>query len=213
MGQKINPEILRIPINHRWNSKWFAKGNKYSILLEEDFKIRNFIKKNLNFAMICKIFIERSGTRIRIKIYTARPGIVIGRKGQELEKLRFNLKNLTKKDVILDIKEVKNPDIVAQLVAENIALQLEKRIAFRRAMKKAIQSAKNVGVGIEGIKIQVSGRLGGSEIARMEWTREGRVPLQTIREKIDFGFCEAKTIYGKIGVKCWICLNFDILDY
>jgi len=150
-----------------------------------------------------RIFIERAGTRVRVKIYTARPGVVIGRKGAEVENIKAELAKLTGKDVLLDIQEVKKPEIEAQLVAENVALQLERRVAFRRAMKKAVEMA--MALGAEGIRIQSSGRLGGAEIARREWQRKGRVPLHTLRENIDYGFAEAHTVYGKIGVKCWIC--------
>ena len=154
-----------------------------------------------------RIFIERAGTRVRVKIFTARPGVVIGRKGAEVENIKAELAKLTGKDVLLDIQEVKKPEIEAQLVAENVALQLERRVAFRRAIKKSVEMAMNLGA--EGIRIQCSGRLGGAEIARREWQRKGRVPLHTMRENIDYGFAEAKTVYGKIGVKCWICKKDD----
>jgi small subunit ribosomal protein S3 len=157
----------------------------------------------LKQAAVPRIFIERAGNRVRVKIFTARPGVVIGRKGAEVENIKAELAKLTGKDVLLDIQEVKKPEIEAQLVSENIALQLERRVAFRRAMKKAVEMAMNLGA--EGIRIQCSGRLGGAEIARREWQRKGRVPLHTLRENIDYGFSEAHTVYGKIGVKCWIC--------
>ena len=157
----------------------------------------------LKQAAVPRIFIERAGNRVRVKIYTARPGVVIGRKGAEVENIKAELAKLTGKDVLLDIQEVKKPEIEAQLVAENVALQLERRVAFRRAIKKAIEMA--MALGAEGIRIQCSGRLGGAEIARREWQRKGRVPLHTLRENIDYGFSEAHTVYGKIGVKCWIC--------
>jgi small subunit ribosomal protein S3 len=159
--------------------------------------------EKLKLASVPRIFIERASNRVRVKIYTARPGVVIGRKGQEVEKIKDDLAKLTGKEILLDIQEVKKPEIEAQLVAENVALQLERRIAFRRAMKKAVEMS--MALGAEGIRIQCSGRLGGADIARREWQRKGRVPLHTLREHIDYGFSEAQTVYGKIGVKCWIC--------
>ena len=163
--------------------------------------------EKLKQAAVPRIFIERAGPRVRVKIFTARPGVVIGRKGAEVENIKAELAKLTGKEVLLDIQEVKKPEIEAQLVAENVALQLERRVAFRRAIKKSVEMAMNLGA--EGIRIQCSGRLGGAEIARREWQRKGRVPLHTMRENIDYGFAEAKTVYGKIGVKCWICKKDD----
>ncbi|MGB7291513.1 MAG: 30S ribosomal protein S3 [Thermodesulfobacteriota bacterium] len=203
MGQKINPIGLRIGIVKSWDSKWYAEKRKYTELLHEDIQIRSMIKKEFYQAAISKIELERAASeRVRIVINAARPGMIIGRKGQEIDTLRNRLNKITGKNIYLDIREVKRPEIDAQLVAENVALQMERRIAYRRAMKRAISSALRLGA--LGIKIMVSGRLGGSEIARKEWYREGRVPLATLRADIDFGFAEAKTTYGRIGVKVWI---------
>jgi len=203
MGQKTNPIGFRLAVRRNWQSRWFASKKDFPALLAEDQKIRTHLLEKLKQAAVPRIFIERAGNRVRVKIYTARPGVVIGRKGAEVENIKAELAKLTGKDVLLDIQEVKKPEIEAALVAENVALQLERRVAFRRAMKKAIEMAMNLGA--EGIRIQCSGRLGGAEIARREWQRKGRVPLHTLRENIDYGFFEAKTVYGKIGVKCWIC--------
>lgn len=203
MGQKINPIGLRIGIVKSWDSKWYAEKRKYTELLHEDLQIRSMIKKEFYQAAISKIELERAASeRVRIVINAARPGMIIGRKGQEIDTLRNRLNQITGKNIYLDIREVKRPEIDAQLVAENVALQIERRIAYRRAMKRAISSALRLGA--LGIKIMVSGRLGGSEIARKEWYREGRVPLATLRADIDYGFAEAKTTYGRIGVKVWI---------
>lgn len=203
MGQKVCPIGLRLGITKTWDSKWFAEKRKYSDLLHEDLKIRNLIKKDFYQAAISKIELERAASeRVRIIINSARPGMIIGRKGQEIESLRQKLSKMTGKDIYLDIREVKRPEIDAQLVAENVSLQIQRRIAFRRAMKRAIASAMRLGA--LGIKIMVSGRLGGAEIARKEWYREGRVPLATLRADIDYGFAEAKTTYGIIGIKVWI---------
>lgn len=203
MGQKTHPIGFRLAVRRNWQSRWFATKKDFPALLAEDYKIRTHLMEKLKQAAVPRIFIERAGTRVRVKIFTARPGVVIGRKGAEVENIKAELSKLTGKDVLLDIQEVKKPEVEAQLVAENVALQLERRVAFRRAMKKAIEMAMNLGA--EGIRIQCSGRLGGAEIARREWQRKGRVPLHTMRENIDFGFFEALTVYGKIGVKCWIC--------
>ena len=203
MGQKVCPIGLRLGITKTWDSRWFAEKRKYSELLHEDLKIRDLIKKDFYQAAISKIELERAASeRVRIIINSARPGMIIGRKGQEIEALRQRLSKMTGKDIYLDIREVKRPEIDAQLVAENIALQIKRRIAFRRAMKRAIASAMRLGA--LGIKIMVSGRLGGSEIARKEWYRDGRVPLATLRADIDYGFAEAKTTYGIIGIKVWV---------
>lgn len=203
MGQKVCPIGLRLGITKTWDSRWFAEKRKYSELLHEDLKIRDLIKKDFYQAAISKIELERAASeRVRIIINSARPGMIIGRKGQEIEALRQRLSKMTGKDIYLDIREVKRPEIDAQLVAENIALQIKRRIAFRRAMKRAIASAMRLGA--LGIKIMVSGRLGGSEIARKEWYRDGRVPLATLRADIDYGFAEAKTTYGVIGIKVWV---------
>ncbi len=203
MGQKTNPIGFRLAVRRNWQSRWFATKKDFAKLLEEDQIIREKLMAKLKQASVPRIFIERASNRVRVKIYTARPGIVIGRKGQEIEKIKEELAKITGKEILLDIQEVKKPEIEAQLVAENVALQLERRIAFRRAMKKAVEIAMNLGA--EGIRIQCSGRLGGADIARREWQRKGRVPLHTLRENIDYGFAEALTVYGKIGVKCWIC--------
>ncbi|MEQ9620276.1 MAG: 30S ribosomal protein S3 [Deltaproteobacteria bacterium] len=203
MGQKVNPIGLRVGITKGWDSKWYAEKQRYTELLHEDLKIRNLIKKEFYQAAISKIELERAASeRVRIVIHSARPGMIIGRKGQEIEALRQRLSKMTGKDIYLDIREVKRPEIDAQLVAENVALQIERRVAFRRAMKRGLSSAMRLGA--LGIKIMVSGRLGGTEIARKEWYREGRVPLATLRADIDYGFAEASTTYGIIGVKVWI---------
>ena len=203
MGQKTNPIGLRIAVNKDWGSKWFAEKKEFGKLLAEDRKIREILKKKLEGASVARIGIERAASRCRITIYTARPGVVIGRKGAEIDKIKEELSKMTGKEVYVDILEIKQPEIDAQLVAENVALQLERRVSFRRAMKKSVQVAMDFGA--EGIKIRVGGRLGGAEIARVEKYHEGRVPLHTLRANIDYGFAEAHTVYGKLGVKCWIC--------
>ncbi|MDB6131398.1 MAG: ribosomal protein [Verrucomicrobiales bacterium] len=203
MGQKTNPIGLRIAVNKDWRSKWYADKKDFGKLLEEDRQIRGLLKKKLESASVPKILIERAATRCRITILTARPGVVIGRKGAEIDKLKEELSKMTGKEVYVDIQEVKQPEVDAQLVAENVALQLERRVSFRRAMKKAVQTAMDFGA--EGIKVRCGGRLGGAEIARVEKYHEGRVPLHTLRANIDYGFAEARTMYGKLGVKCWIC--------
>ena len=205
MGQKVNPKGFRLAVRRDWESRWFANKGDYAAAVNEDYRIREFLREKLKGASVPRIFIERAGQRIRVKIYTARPGVVIGQKGAALETLKADLSKYLGKDVIVDIQEVKKPDLVAYLVAESVALQLERRISFRRAIKKAIMASMNMGV--DGIKIQCSGRLGGAEIARTEWQRKGRIPLHTLRENIDYGFTEAHTVYGKIGVKCWLCLK------
>src|SRR5688572_30890200 len=203
MGQKTNPIGLRIAVNRDWRSKWYAEKKEFGKLLTEDRKIRDVLKRKLESASVPKILIERAATRCRITILTARPGVVIGRKGAEIDKLKEELSRMTGKEIYVDILEIKTPELDAQLVAENVALQLERRISLRRAMKKAVQTA--VDFGAEGIKIRCSGRLGGAELARVETYHEGRVPLHTLRANIDYGFAEAHTVYGKLGVKCWIC--------
>ena len=203
MGQKTNPTGFRLAVRRNWQSRWFARKKDFAKFLHEDQIIRSTLMEKLKQASVPRIFIERADNRVRVKIFTARPGIVIGKKGQEVENMKAQLAKLTGKEVLLDIQEVKKPEIEAQLVAENVALQLERRIAFRRAIKKSIQIAMSL--GIDGIKIQCSGRLGGADIARREWQRQGRIPLHTLRENIDYGFAEAQTVWGKIGVKCWIC--------
>ena len=201
MGQKVSPRGLRVGIIEGWQSKWFA-GRDFARFIGEDVKIRKFVKSKLQAAGISRVEIERAAARVKINIYTAKPGLVIGKKGKDIEDLRKDLKNLVQRDVALSIIEARKPDMDAQLVAEGIAFQLERRVNFRRAMKEAINRAQRVGA--EGIKIRVSGRLNGAEIARTESTREGRVPLHTLRADIDYGFAEASTTYGIIGVKCWV---------
>ncbi len=205
MGQKVNPIGFRLGFSRNWSARWFANKGDYAKFVEEDCRIRDFLDRKLRFASVPRVVIERASTRTRVSIWTARPGIVIGRKGQELDNLRDGLNKKVGKEVHLEIKEIKKPDLVASLVAENVALQLERRIAFRRAMKKAVQTTMSMGA--EGIRIQCAGRLGGADIARTEQQREGRVPLHTLRENIDYGFIEAKTVYGIIGIKCWVCLK------
>ncbi len=205
MGQKVNPIGFRLGVRRNWSARWYANKKDYANFLEEDCQIRAVLDKKLRFASVPRVVIERASTRTRVTIWTARPGIVIGRKGQELDNLRDALVKKVGKDVRLEVQEIKKPDLVASLVAENVALQLERRIAFRRAMKKAVQTTMSMGA--EGIRIQCAGRLGGADIARTEKQREGRVPLHTLRENIDYGFVEANTVYGIIGIKCWICLK------
>ena len=207
MGQKTHPIGFRLAVNRDWDSRWYAGKKDFPLFLKEDYMIRTFLEKKLRYASVPRIFIERASGRIRVKIFTARPGVVIGRKGQELDKLKAQLNKKVGKDIMLDIQEVKRPDLSAQLVAENVALQLERRIAFRRAMKRAVQTT--MAMGAEGIRIQCGGRLGGADIARTEQQRMGTVPLQTLRANISYGFSEASTVYGIIGVKCWICLPDD----
>jgi len=201
LGQKVNPISLRLRIVKTWDSRWYA-GKTYSGYILEDYNIRKFIKKKLYHAGISKIEIERSAKRVRLRIFTARPGIIIGKKGSEIAKLRKELEKLISQQVMIDIQEVRKPEIDAQLVAENVALQIERRVAFRRAMKRGVTSAMRFGA--QGIKVICSGRLGGAEMARTEWYREGRVPLHTLRADIDYGFIEARTTYGIIGVKVFI---------
>jgi small subunit ribosomal protein S3 len=201
LGQKTNPIGNRLGIIKTWDSRWFAKKD-YAAFLHEDLRIRNLIKANLYHAGISKVEIERAGQKIRVIIHTARPGIIIGKKGSEVDKLKKDLELFTGKQIAIDIKEIRKPEIDAQLVAENIALQLEKRVAFRKAMKKAVASARRFGA--LGIRVACAGRLAGSEIARTEWYREGRVPLHTFRSDINYGVTEAKTTYGRIGIKVWI---------
>jgi len=207
LGQKVNPIGFRLGVIRDWDSRWFAL-KEYSDFVLEDYTIRKFLKQKLSQAGVAKIEIERAAGKVRIRIHTARPGIVIGKKGSEIEALKRNLENKIKREVIVDIQEVRKPEINAQLVAENVALQLVRRVAFRRAMKKAVSSALRFGA--LGIKIACAGRLGGAEMARREWYREGRVPLHTLRADIDYGFAEAFTTYGVIGVKV-IIFNGEIL--
>ena len=202
MGQKVHPHGFRLGIIEGWDSKWYS-SHDYTTLLHEDLKLREFIKKRLYHAGISRIEIERMANKAKINIHTARPGIVIGKKGAEIEKLKADIQKLMAgREAYINIHEVRRPDLDPQLVGENVALQLERRVAFRRAMKEAV--ARAMRMGAQGVKIQVSGRLAGAEIARREWYREGRVPLQTLRADVAYGFAEAKTTYGVIGIKCWI---------
>jgi small subunit ribosomal protein S3 len=201
MGQKTHPIGYRIGYNYTWSSRWYA-DKEYAKLLHQDIKIRKMVKQRLYHAGVSKVEIERSGDQTRVIIHTARPGIIIGRKGAEVDKLKASLEKEYSGQVYITVKEIKKPELDAQLVSENVATQLEKRVAFRRAMKRSVQSALRLGA--QGIKIMVAGRLGGAEIARTEWYREGRVPLQTLRAEVDFGFAEAHTTMGQIGVKTWI---------
>jgi small subunit ribosomal protein S3 len=201
MGQKVHPRGFRLGVIESSDSKWFARRD-YRELLHEDLKLRKFLKERLYHAGISKVEIERAANKAKINIYTARPGIVIGKKGAEIEKLKSELAKLTPKETFINIHEVRRPDLDAQLVAENVALQLERRVAFRRAMKEAV--SRGMRMGAQGIKVHCAGRIGGAEIARSEWYREGRVPLHTLRADVNYGFAEAKTTYGVIGVKVWI---------
>ncbi len=201
MGQKVHPKGFRVGVLEGWESRWFAERD-YATLLHDDIRIREFIKKRLYHAGIAKIEVERAANKAKINIYTARPGIVIGKKGVEIEKLKADLAQRTDREVYLNIHEVRRPDLDAQLVSENVALQLERRVAFRRAMKESVTRA--IRMGAQGVKVRCSGRLGGAEIARTEWYREGRVPLHTLRADISYGVAEARTTYGVIGVKVWI---------
>ena len=210
MGHKVNPIGLRLGINRTWDSRWFADGHEYGQLLHEDIKIRKFLEKELKQAGVSRIVIERPHKKCRVTIHSARPGVVIGKKGADIERLRRKVASMTGSEVHLNIVEVRKPELDATLVAENIAQQLERRVAFRRAMKRAVQSA--IRLGALGIRINCGGRLGGAEIARTEWYREGRVPLHTLRADIDYGTAEAKTAYGIIGVKCWV-FKGEILEH
>lgn len=203
MGQKSNPVGLRLPLSRDWQSKWYAPSSEFGDLVAEDNYIRTFLKKKLETAAVPRIKIERAASRCRVTILTARPGVVIGRKGSEIEKIKDYLSKKTGKEIYLDIQEVKQPETDAQLVAESVALQLERRISFRRAMKKAVQTTMDFGA--DGIKIRCGGRLGGAELARVEQYNKGRVPLHTLRANIDYGYARASTLYGILGVKCWIC--------
>ena len=210
MGQKVNPIGFRVGVNRNWRSIWYADKKNFPIYVVEDFKIRRFVKKKLETAAVSKIVIERAGNRVRVNIHTARPGIVIGRKAAELDKLKEEIRGFTNqnREILIDVKEVKNPECDAQLVAESIAQQIERRISHRRAMKKAVQTTMDMGA--LGIRVRCAGRLGGSEIARVERYLEGKVPLHTLRADIDYGFAEAHTLAGKIGVKVWICRKEEV---
>ena len=203
MGQKVNPTGFRLPVNRAWRSRWFAPKKAFADFLVEDQKIRAFVKKRFVEAALSKVLIERYANRVRVSLFSARPGVIIGRKGGDVEAIRADLEKLTKKEVYLEIKEVRDADADAQLVAESIAQQLERRIALKRALKRAQKVAMDMGV--DGIKIKAGGRINGAEIARVEWSREGKVPLHTLRANIDYGFAEANTTAGKIGIKVWIC--------
>ena len=202
MGQKVNPHGLRVGVIKDWDSKWYAKDAEFGDLLVEDYNIRKFLKKKLYSAGISKIEIERASDRVKVIVYTAKPGVVIGKGGQEIEVTKKELQKLTGKNVLVDIKEIKRPDKEAQLVAENIALQLENRVSFRRAMKSCM--SRTMKSGAQGIKTSCSGRLGGADMARTESYSEGTIPLQTLRADIDYGFAEANTTFGKVGVKVWV---------
>jgi small subunit ribosomal protein S3 len=203
LGQKVNPIGFRVTVTKDWRSRWYADKKEFGDLLHEDLLIRDMVKRRLKDASVPEVIIERYANRARVTIYTARPGIVIGRKGQDIERLREELAKMTKKEIYVEIREVKDADTNAQLVAENIALQLERRVSFRRAMKRSVQMAMDLGA--LGIKVQASGRLGGGELARREWYKEGKVPLHTLRANVQYGFAESITQAGKIGIKVWIC--------
>src|SRR5215213_5394306 len=211
MGQKVNPIGYRLAVNRDWRSRWFAAPKELPEFLKSDIDIRRYVKEKLRQAAVAKILIERAWNSIRVTIHTARPGVVIGRKGAEIEKMTDDISKMSGgKQVKIDIQEIKTPELDAQLVAENVALQIERRISFRRAMKKSLQTTMDFGA--EGIKIRCAGRLGGAEISRAEWYREGKIPLHTLRVAIDYGFAEANTVYGKIGVKVWLCKKPERAD-
>lgn len=207
MGQKVNPIGFRIALNKQWQSRWFAKKQDFGLNLAEDTKIRETVRKAIEGAAISKIGIERFANRVRVSIFSARPGIIVGRKGQELDKLKNQLAKSTGKEIYLDVQEVRTPDVDAQLVAEGIAQQIEHRTTVKRAIKRAEKTAMDQGV--DGIKIRCAGRINGAEISRVEWSKKGKVPLHTLRANIDYGFVEANTTAGKIGVKVWICKRED----
>jgi small subunit ribosomal protein S3 len=202
MGHKVNPIGLRLGINRTWDSRWYAEGRDYSRMLHEDLAIRRYVHKQLVQAGVSKVIVERQASKVRVSVHTARPGVVIGKRGADIEKLKQALQAMTESDVTVNIVEIRKPEVDATLIAENVAQQLERRISFRRAMKRAVQSAMRLGAG--GIRINVGGRLGGAEIARVEWYREGRVPLHTLRADIDFGRVTAQTAYGALGIKVWV---------
>ena len=207
MGQKVNPIGFRVGVIKTWNSRWYADKREYAGLLEEDISIQDFIRKNMKHAGIAKVEVERAASKVKVTVHASRPGIIIGRKGESADALKNDLVKLTKRDINVNIREVKRPEVDAQLVAENIANQLERRIAFRRAMKRSLASAMRL--NIQGCKIMVAGRLNGAEMSRTEWVREGRVPLHTLRADIDYGTAEALTTFGLIGVKVWIYKGED----
>lgn len=203
MGQKVNPIALGVSVNKDWRSRWYASKKDFGKLLLEDLKIRELVKKELAQAAVADVLIERYANRVRVTVCTARPGVVIGRKGQDMDRIRETLLKMTGKEVYLEIREIRSPDTNAQLVSENIAVQLQRRISFRRALKRAIKMAMELGV--KGIRIRVAGRLGGSELARTEWYKEGTIPLHTLRANIEYGFTDCHTTAGLIGIKVWIC--------
>jgi len=209
MGHKVHPFVQRIGFIRDWHSRWFARPKEYNVFIEEDYRIRKFINEKLKQAAISKIIIERLAERVKIRILTARPGIIIGRHGSDIERLREDLNAIVKKEISIDIEEVKNPILDAQLVAQNVALQIERRVAFRRAIKRAIE--QTMSAGAKGIKITAAGRLGGAEMSRTETFKQGKIPLQTFRADIDYGFAESLTTYGLIGIKVWIYKG-DILS-
>jgi small subunit ribosomal protein S3 len=202
MGQKVHPFLQRIGFTRTWHSRWFARPKDYARFVEEDYRIRKFIQDKLKQAAVSRVIIERLAERIKVRIFSARPGIIIGRHGADIERLREDLNNMLKREISIDIEEVKNPAVDAQLVAMNVALQLEKRIAFRRAIKRAIEQAMNAGA--KGVKISCAGRLGGAEMSREETYKQGKIPLATLRADIDYGFAESLTTYGLIGIKSWV---------
>ncbi len=210
MGQKVNPISFRIGYTKNWRSLWFADNKDFSTNILEDYKIRDYIKKKFLQAAVSLVVIERLADQIKVKIFSARPGVIIGRRGADIDRLKADLGKVTPKVVSIDIQEIKNPAVDAQLIAQNVAFQLEKRVAFRRAMKRAIEQAR--AAGAKGIKIKCSGRLGGAEMARTEGYREGKIPLQTLRADIDYGFAEAVTTYGLLGIKCWVYKGDVIFD-
>jgi small subunit ribosomal protein S3 len=211
MGQKVNPIGYRLAVNRDWRSRWFASPKELPEFLNSDIKIRKYVKEKLRQAAVSKVLIERAWNSIRVTISTARPGVVIGRKGAEIEKMTDDISKMSGgKQIKIDINEIKTPELDAQLVAENVALQIERRISFRRAMKKAIQTTMEMGA--DGIRLRCAGRLGGAEISRAEWYREGKIPLHTLRTPIDYGFAEARTTYGIIGVKCWLCKKPEVVE-
>jgi small subunit ribosomal protein S3 len=210
MGQKVSPVGLRLGVNRTWDSRWYAEGDDYGTMLHEDLNIRTFVEKELSQAGISKVVIERPAKKCRVTIYSARPGVIIGKKGADIEKLRKKIAEKTSSEVSLNIVEVRKPEIDAKLIADGIAQQLERRVAFRRAMKRSVQSAIRLGAG--GIRVNCAGRLGGAEIARTEWYREGRVPLHTLRADIDYGTAEALTAYGISGIKVWVYKG-DIMEH
>lgn len=203
MGQKVNPIGLRVAVKKDWRSRWFGSKKNFGDMLIEDLQVRDLVKKRLEHAAVSQVIIERYANRVRVNVHSARPGIVIGRKGQDIERVRTELQALTGKEIYIEIKEVRQADTDAQLVAENVAVQMSRRVSFRRALKRAIKTAMDLGV--DGIKIRASGRLGGSELSRVEWYKEGKIPLHTLRADIDYGFAEAATSAGRIGIKVWIC--------